>query len=238
MHILKESIKLFFASAMSMSLLNRLKQNKLWREIIKEKKPLSLSNVIGKVPHEIWNKKVRSIVWDEIPKFINKDKDILYIEFGVWEGYSIDYFAKLYKSEKAEFHGFDTFTGMPENWMHMRAGHYDKSGSSPKSDDSRIKFYKGMFQDTLDSFLKKLNDHSKNKTIIINFDAVLHSSTIFCLFKIDEHLKNYYFLFDQFGSDECRAFQDFVDAKRKKYELYVRSETNYSTEVLFGKFIG
>ena len=44
--------------------------------------------------------------------------------------------------------------------------------------------------------------------------------------------------FDQFGSDECRAFQDFVDAKRKKYELHLVSKTNYGAEVLFGKFTG
>jgi hypothetical protein len=238
MNFLKEIIKLFFSSIFSISLLNRLKQNKVWRQILKEKKPLIVSNAIGKLPHKLYTEKVRSIVWDKVPEFIKKDKDILYIEFGVWEGYSINYFSKLYNNSQAEFCGFDTFTGMPENWMHMKAGHYDKIGQAPVSNDSRVKFFKGMFQDTLEPFLKQLSENSKNKTVIINFDAVLHSSTIFCLFKIEEYFKNYYFLFDQFGSDECRAFQDFVDAKRKKYELHLVSKTNYGAEVLFGKFTG
>ncbi len=237
MHYLKELIKLFSSKLFSISFLNRLKQNKLWREIIKDKKPKFISTAVGKLPHEIWIKKVRNTAWDEVPKFINQDKEILYLEFGVWEGYSIDYFSKLYKNPNSRFHGFDTFTGMPENWMHMRKGHYDKSGNIPKFNDTRIKFHKGMFQDTLKSFLKELDVQAQKKIVIINFDAVLHSSTLYCLFKIDEYFKNYHFLFDQFGSDECRAFQDFVEAKRKRYELYFASKANYAPEVVFGKFI-
>ena len=44
-----------------------------------------------------------------------------------------------------------------------------------------------MFQDTLKSFLKELDGQAQKKIVIINFDAVLHSSTLYCLFKIDEY---------------------------------------------------
>ena len=58
-------------------------------------------------------------MWDEVAKFVGENSKVLYIELGVWEGYSIEYFSKLFKNKEAAFHGFDTFTGMPENWRHM-----------------------------------------------------------------------------------------------------------------------
>ncbi len=38
-----------------------------------------------------------------------------YMEFGVFEGKSINYLASLNK--KVTFHGFDSFEGLPEQWF-------------------------------------------------------------------------------------------------------------------------
>ena len=179
---------------------------------------------------------LRTNVWDKIANYINTDKDILFLEFGVWKGDSIKYFAKNFKSKNSEFYGFDTFHGMPNEWRHMEQGHYSTSGDVPKTDDARIKFIGGLFQETLPDFLNKLNAESKKKLVIIHFDAVLHSSTLFTLFKLDEYIKNYYFVFDQLGTDECRAFNSFNEAKLKKYDLYFASKYNGAPEVVFGKF--
>ena len=54
-------------------------------------------------------------------------------------------------NSQAEFCGFDTFTGMPENWMHMKAGHYDKIGQAPVSNDSRVKFFKSVLYTVSDN---------------------------------------------------------------------------------------
>ena len=86
---------------------------------------------------------------------LGENSKVLYIELGVWEGYSIEYFSKLFKNKDATFHGFDTFTGMPENWRHMDRGHYDQIGNVPNFTDHRIKLYKGMFQDTLEKFFER-----------------------------------------------------------------------------------
>ena len=92
MNLLKEKVKLFLSSLLSISLLNRLKQNIIWRKIKKEKKIKYLSRVTTRLPHDEFNKKVRSVVWDEAAKLIGEDCKVLYIELGVWEGYSIKYF--------------------------------------------------------------------------------------------------------------------------------------------------
>ena len=235
MNLLKEKLKLFLSNLLSISLLSRLKQNIIWRKIIKEKKIKYISRVTTKLPHDQFNKKVRSVVWNEAVKLIGEDSKILYIELGVWEGYSIEYFAKLFKNKESEFHGFDTFTGMPENWRHMDKGHYDQTGNTPKIEDERVKLHKGMFQDTLEKFLKNTKI-DQNTKILINFDCVLYSSTLFCLFKIDKYFENYHFLFDEFYGDECRAFHHFTESNKKNYELFFASESNYAPEVLFGKF--
>ena len=50
-----------------------------------------------------------------------------------------------------------------------------------------------------------------------------------------DYKNDFYFLFDQFGSDECRAFYNFIKATGIKYELYFVTNWNYGPQVVFGK---
>ena len=93
--------------------------------------------------------------------------------------------------------------GFPEKCLDMEKGHYSTSGEMPQINDVRIKFIKGLFQETLPIFLKKIKFESKDKTVLIHFDAPLHSATLFTLFKLSEKFTNYYFIFDQLGTEEC-----------------------------------
>ena len=233
---IKNIIKYLLSKLLTLKFLERLSQNIIWREMLKEKKPKIAGNAFGTISDDSWNKLLRYKVWDKIPDYINVSKDILYMEFGVWKGESINYFSKKYISKNSEFYGFDTFYGMPNEWRKLEKGHYSTSGETPKINDSRVKFVKGLFQDTLPDFLNKLNAESKKKTVIIHFDAVLYTATLFTLFKLSEYIKNYYFLFDQLGTDECRAFYSFNKSKLKDYDLYLASKYNNAPEVVFGKF--
>jgi len=236
MSIIRRTIKYLIAKLISLKFLERLAQNKIWREILEEKKPKIVSSAVGKLDDETWNKILRYKVWDKIPEYINNKEDILYLEFGVWKGHSIKYFANKYKSKNSEFYGFDTFHGMPNKWRMLNKGHYSTSGNAPEINDIRVKFKKGLFQDTLPDFLKNLQENSKNKILIVHFDCVLYSSTLFTLFKLSEYKKGYYFLFDEMGTDECRAFHSFNISKNKEYDLYLTSKYNDAPEVVFGKF--
>ena len=236
MFTIKRTIKYLFSKLVTLKFLERLSQNKIWREILEEKKPKIISSVTGKLDEDSWNSRLRYKVWDKIPEYIDTNEDILYIEFGVWKGLSINYFAKKFTNKNSEFYGFDTFYGMPNKWRMLEKGHYSTLGKTPEIDDVRVKFFKGLFQDTLPDFLNKLSEESKRKTVLIHFDSVLYSSTLFTLFKLSEYKNSYYFLFDQMSTDECRAFHSFNIAKKKDYDLYLASKYNDAPEVVFGKF--
>ena len=236
MSFIKNILKYLSTRLFTLKFLDRVSQNIIWRKIIDKKKPKVTANIKSTINAESWDKSLRYKVWDKIPEYIDVNKDILYMEFGVWKGGSIKYFAKKYKSPNSEFYGFDTFYGMPNKWRWLEKGHYSTSGEVPKIDDKRIKFEKGLFQDTLPNFMEKLSNESENKTILINFDAVLYTATLFTLFKLSEHIKNYYFLFDQFSTDECRAFHNFNNSKIKDYDLYLTCKYKGAPEVVFGKF--
>ena len=235
MSFIKNILKYLSTRLFTLKFLDRVSQNIIWRKIIDKKKPKVTVNIKSTLNSESWDKSLRYKVWDKIPEYIDVNKDILYMEFGVWKGESIKYFAKKYKSSNSEFYGFDTFYGMPNKWRWLEKGHYSTSGEVPKIDDKRIKFEKGLFQDTLPNFMEKLSNESKNKTILINFDAVLYTATLFTLFKLNEHIKNYYFLFDQFYT-ECRAFHNFNNSNIKDYDLYLTCNYKDSPEVVFGKY--
>ena len=159
MQIIKNIIKFLLSKILTLSFLERLSQNIIHRKIIRIKKPRIVSNVNGSLKSlstDSWNDLLRHKVWERIPEYISTNNDIIYMEFGVWEGHSINYFAKKYKSKDSEFYGFDTFHGFPENCLDMSKGHYSTAGAIPETDDIRIKFIKGLFQKSLKLESKQL----------------------------------------------------------------------------------
>jgi len=79
-----------------------------------------------------------------------------YLEFGVYQGYSIQWWAERSQNAETRFIGFDTFTGLPEDWDSIRPkGTFDAGGNIPKINDERVSFEVGLFQDTLEPFIAK-----------------------------------------------------------------------------------
>lgn len=151
-----------------------------------------------------------------------------YLEFGVHEGHSILYFAGTNKSADSRFFGFDTFTGLPEDWNGYRRGHFDTGGQIPNTDDKRVKFIAGLFQDTLPAFLA---DFRADKRIIVNIDSDLYSSALYCLTKLDPVLpKGAMLIFDEFGDvlHEFRAATDYISSYRRDIKV-ICSHDNFHT---------
>jgi hypothetical protein len=147
-------------------------------------------------------------------------KNVLWLEFGVWEGRSINYISQF---TKESVYGFDSFEGLPEFWRDgFNAGVFNLSGKLPRVNDN-VKLVKGWFSDTLPQFLES---HQDKKIGFVHLDADLYSSTKFVLSSIAPLLaKDAILVFDELinykGFDglngELRAWDEFINEQKISY---------------------
>ena len=151
---------------------------------------------------------------------------INYLEFGVADGHSFRWFVKENTNPESRFYGFDTFTGLPEDFGVYKKGMFNTNNQMPVIDDNRIKFYQGLFQQTVPGFLPALNKSNKN---VIMLDADLYSATLYALTSLASFLKkDDIIFFDEFAvpAHEFKAFCDFVQAYYINLQL-VAAASNY-----------
>jgi hypothetical protein len=171
----------------------------------------------------------REEVWDAAIARIGADTPVLYLEFGVFEGYSIRYFSERLHNPASRFFGFDSFEGLPEQWAGMNAGTFSTNGRMPQIADPRVSFVRGWFQDSLPGFLDdRSHDAPAGGTVFVHFDADLYSSTLFLLATLWSRFGGYDFCFDEFMGHELRAVHDAAGA--------FPSETEYLAYDLQGGF--
>ena len=186
-----------------------------------------LSRWISKTPkgkfNDFYNKKVKYENRFQLHEFVIneeiKNQAIDYLEFGVATGIAIKWWVEKNKNPETKFYGFDVFTGLPEDFGVMHKHHYDTQGTTPKIDDARVTFIKGLFQDSLPGFL---DNYKSGKRKVIHMDADLYSSTLFVLTRLIPFLKeNDIIIFDEFGvpMHEFKAFTEIVSAYKLNYEF-------------------
>ncbi len=166
-----------------------------------------------------WRHEKRYGLYGHVMQQEKLDGEIDYLEFGVGQGFSFDWWVEHNVHPASRFVGFDTFTGLPEQWGYLDKGEYSSGGKFPAKSDDRCSFKVGLFQDTLYQFLDTFK--SERKTVV-HFDADLYSSTLFVFTRLAPMLKPGDILFfDEFGvpTHEFRAFTDVVWAYRLKYQL-------------------
>ncbi len=148
------------------------------------------------------------------------DAPMDYLEFGVSTGVSFNWWLKQNTQTTSQFHGFDTFTGLPESWLGYGVGAFTNNGNFPDiGGDVRGQFHQGLFQDTLPAFLK---DYVPVNRKVIHLDADTYSGTLYVLTQLANHLKpNDLLIFDEFNDvmGEFRAFIHFAEAYYLKYEV-------------------
>ena len=159
-----------------------------------------------------------------------------FYEFGVWRASSFKYLIKSFKKG----YGFDTFTGLPEDWdlgSHQeKKGVYTSDGNVPKIKGGE--FIVGKFEDTLPIFFSE----SRPVASVINFDADLYSSTI-CALNFSKQVmdKDTILIFDEFiineswEQDEFKALNEFCSINHYSYEVIAIS---FYTKQVAVKLIG
>ena len=159
-----------------------------------------------------------------------------FYEFGVWRGSSFKYLIQTYKKGV----GFDTFSGLPEQWKIgervERQGSYSSDGAIP--DIPGGEFIAGTFESSLPKFFSEIRPTAS----LINFDADLYSSTLCALTYsrpiIDQHTV---LVFDEFimneswEEDEYKALNEFCEVNQCSYETLAIS---FFTKQVAVKLIG
>jgi hypothetical protein len=155
-----------------------------------------------------------------------------YLEFGVYKGESLAYWCGHNLHADSRFFGFDTFTGLPENWRKfsgdMPKNAFDLRGALPQINDPRVHFVKGLFQDTLDGFLAGFEPRSH---LVLHNDSDLYSATLYVLTRCHNLLKpGVIIIFDEFSSvlNEFRALDDYCSAYCRKYDVLGATEAYFA----------
>ena len=207
-------------------------------------------NIITSMPKlKSWEKKqknsfplfeTRFKLYEYIQKEFLYQKSIDYLEFGVFEGATIDFWRNLNQDKDSKFFGFDTFTGLPEDWKNLIGDRptatWDCQGKMPQIDDNRIKFFKGLFQETIDTFLE---NYSPQKNIVIHNDSDLYSSSLYLLTRLDKIIKkDTIIIFDEFNNvmDEFRALEDYCKSYNREYKVIAATNDFYQrVAIMFEK---
>ncbi len=157
------------------------------------------------------------------------DSPVNYLEFGVAGGYSFKWFLANNNNPASRFYGFDTFTGLPEDFGSFKKGTFNTNNEIPEINDNRGQFYQGLFQQTLPGFLKELDNTRRN---LIMVDADLFTSTLFVLTSLAPYLKkDDIIFFDEFAvpKHEFKAFLEFSQSYSIDLQLIAAANNYYFT---------
>lgn len=152
-----------------------------------------------------------------------------YLEFGVADGFSFRWFLEKLNHPQSSFRGFDTFTGLPEDFGVYKKGTFNSGKKQPEINDSRGAFHQGLFQQTLPGFLPELDNSRRN---VIMMDADLYSATLYVLTSLAPFLKKGDIIFfDEFAvpTHEYKAYSDFVQSYYLDLELIAAANNYYFT---------
>lgn len=165
----------------------------------------------------------RAALWKRGADFVGRNEPITYLEFGVADGTSIRHIAQEFAHPDSLFVGFDSFVGLPENWMIHERGAFTSAGNVPVTNDPRIRFVKGWFQNTLHESLTWLRPRLSGP-VLIHYDADIYASTLFLLTSLWPHCPAYHFIMDDFMVDDIVALHDFTRSYPVDIEFLARLE--------------
>jgi hypothetical protein len=151
---------------------------------------------------------------------LNESKvDGHYLEFGVFTGGTMRFIAKRIGGRK--IHGFDSFTGLPEDWGGFNLGRkaFDTGGRLPRV-PANVELHRGWFDASLPPWVAA----NPGPVSFIHIDCDLYSSTktIF-QFLGDRFVPGTIILFDEYFNypnwerHEFKAFKELVAERRIKY---------------------
>ena len=177
----------------------------------------------------------RLALYDHLIHAYLQGAPIDYLEFGVYRGESILWWAAANPHPDSRFFGFDSFEGLPEGWAlgmgGLERGALSTDGEVPATDDPRVRFVKGWYQETLPEFLQRFRPQAR---IVLHCDSDIYGSTLYPLASLDRLLRpGSVVMFDEFNNhEEFRAFNDYVRAFNRRYRALGTARSNYKNAAI------
>ncbi len=154
-----------------------------------------------------------------------------YFEFGVANGVSFRWWMENITNGNSKFYGFDTFTGLPEDWGPFKKGDMSGGNEVPQIEGSRHQFFQGLFQKTLNGFLRT---YTGGRRKVIFMDADLYTSTLYVLTMMSPWIeKGDIVIFDEFNVPlhEFKAFREWTEACYIKYTVIAEANNYYHVAI-------
>jgi hypothetical protein len=146
-------------------------------------------------------------------------------EFGVFKGSTVSQLRNSF-THPTPVYGFDTFTGLPEDWegTDVKKGDFNLEGNIPNI--LGVTFYKGIFSDTIPEYLKVAKPLK-----LLHVDCDLYSSTQDVLYSLNHLiLRGTVICFDEWyynGEDipenrqhEQKCFYEWVKDKNREFIIF------------------
>lgn len=161
----------------------------------------------------------------------------LVLEFGVFRGTSINVIAAeaAARADPRVF-GFDSFSGLPEDWVLGVARGSFRTGELPRVREN-VTLVRGLFQETLEPFLAE----HPGAAALVHVDSDLYSSCVYVLATLDRAhrlVPGTVIQFDEYvnyprwwENGEYRAFQEFVKARRVGFRYLAYAAASQAVSV-------
>ncbi len=157
--------------------------------------------------------RTRGQLWQAASKPLQRGKTTV-LELGVASGDATRFWLAMVRNPELEWHGFDTFTGLPSPWVRAGlqfadAGTFGAGGKPPDIEDSRLTWHVGRVEDTLPAAAIDFES-----PLCVLFDLDLYEPSVFALDWLGHRLKVGDLLYFDEAYDpwhERRALDEFLD---------------------------
>jgi len=189
------------------------------RQIARGRQQLALAQTVEFIEARLPTVPAYDSAFDVLALGLRRAREVsgLYLEFGVFEGFTINWIAKL---TDQHIYGFDSFEGLPEDWTaEHRRGAY-KASVIPRV-RANVSLVVGLFDQSLPGFIA---EHPE-KLAFVHIDSDLYSSAVTVFTLLGDRFQpgtvlvfDEYFNFPGWQEGEHHAFSELVAARGLEFE--------------------
>lgn len=218
MRSIKQRAKAFISSAVKSALLER--EELALKDIAKEAQRLALKQSAHYVSTRMDSAHAFDTKWQVLDHAIKHIPNVpgIACEFGVYKGETLRYIGKR---SQVKCYGFDSFTGLPEDWRTgFPAGTFDMGGDLLTDLPGNVELIQGLFSDTVARFASQIDQ----SITLVHIDCDLYTSTLDALNGISTKLHreavvvfDEYFGYPGWKLHEHKAWREFTQDQGISY---------------------